>query len=152
MPVYPVTAGDFNTVSIRLEPVGANWSCPSPLQLRYLTSSLLLTLQVLHDLGYVHRDIRHENILAVLSGWMLIDWELAAPVGSPVFWHGPAVPPTISLGASWGPRHDIWQLGLLLHNEPSKTPPAEEFAQQLLTGQLSSASAALEALRTWPHW
>ena len=67
-------------------------------------------------------------------------------MGSPVFWHGPAVPPTMSLGASWD---DIWQLGLLLHNEHCKTPPAEEFAQQLLSGQISSASAAL---RTSLHW
>ena len=73
MPAYPASEGDYTTVTIRLEPVGANWSSPSPVQLCSMTGSLLTKLQVLHDLGYVHRDVRHDNLLSVSYGWMLID-------------------------------------------------------------------------------
>ncbi|KAK9832895.1 hypothetical protein WJX74_001059 [Apatococcus lobatus] len=84
----PYLGTDYHMVSMRLEPVGANWLPPSPVQLWNLTESLLTTLQALHAHGHVHRDISSDNILSVSRGWMLIDWELAAPIGSPASYTG----------------------------------------------------------------
>ena len=149
MPTCELAATDtgYQMVSMRLQPVGANWRLHSPIELCQLAESLLITLEALHAHGYVHRDIRDDNVLAVSSGWMLIDWELAAPTGTPVFWNSKASPPSISLGSSWAAQHDLWQLGHLLQKQPVKTPAMDAFAQQLMNGETTSASDALRASR-----
>ena len=107
-------------VIMTLTPVGATWRIRSLAELRRLCSSILITLDAVHSLGYVHRDIRVDNIVLASYGFVLIDWELAAPSTSPVFWSARAGshPEGVHKGSSWLPWMDLWQLGSLIESFP----------------------------------
>ena len=64
-------------IDLRLEPVGARVRITGTSQLRSLVSCLLTTLKVIHEYGFVHRDIRLDNVVRATNDWLLIDWELA---------------------------------------------------------------------------
>ena len=58
-------------VQLRLYPVGARVSLKSSEQLCNLVNSLLATLAPIHAAGFVHRDIRLDNIVKGPDGWRL---------------------------------------------------------------------------------
>ena len=64
-------------VKLRLEPVGALVRITGTAQMRSLVSCLLTTLKHIHEYGFVHRDVRLDNVVRATNGWLLIDWELA---------------------------------------------------------------------------
>ncbi|KAL0023742.1 hypothetical protein WJX77_000108 [Trebouxia sp. C0004] len=57
------TSDGMCLVHLRLQPVGARISFQSSQQLRNLVNSLLATLAPVHAAGFVHRDIRLDNIV-----------------------------------------------------------------------------------------
>ena len=110
---------------------------------------MLTTLAALHAQGYVHRDVRRENILVKRTGWLLIDWELAAPCGQKVFWNGAASPPSAQKGSTWLPEHDLWQLGHLIKTHRTlMTPALEALADMLMSRGTVSALQAQHQLRS----
>ena len=71
-----------------LEPVGALVRITGTAQLRSLVSCLLTTLKHIHEYGFVHRDVRLDNVIRTTNGWLLIDWELAGRTNQNVWWEG----------------------------------------------------------------
>jgi len=62
---------------IFMSPLGAPFSKFSLKSLR----GLVETLRQVHNLGYVHRDIRQSNLVVYGEDVYLIDWGFAAPIG-----------------------------------------------------------------------
>jgi len=51
-------------------------------ELRDAIRDVLVTVEKLHRINVVHRDIRWDNIVRLLDGsWMLIDFEEVARIG-----------------------------------------------------------------------
>jgi len=64
-----------------MSPLGAPFSKFSLKSLR----GLVETLRQVHNLGYVHRDIRQSNLVVYGEDVYLIDWGFAAPIGQSDF-------------------------------------------------------------------
>jgi hypothetical protein len=90
-------------------------------ELRSAVESVLTALMSLHDIGYVHRDIRWENVLkSGIKSWLLADFEEAAEAGQPLY------PRTRSDAQHLLPREvlrsphhytaksDVWAVGMLM--------------------------------------
>jgi serine/threonine protein kinase len=134
-------------VWVKLTPVGAQWVLRTDADLRTLCRDVLTALAAAHNAGFVHRDVREDNLVRCDAGFVLVDWELAGPIGDPVFWR-PAegrVPPNVVQGTAWSPGMDLWQLGRVLKRF-QVTNVTEPFVQQLLDGVFPHAMAGLAAL------
>ena len=86
--VFQQTSDSTCLVHLRLQPAGARINLQSSQQLRNLVNSLLATLAPVHAAGFVHRDIRLDNIVKGPKGWVLLDWELAGRQNQSVWWTG----------------------------------------------------------------
>ena len=133
-------------VKLSLHPVGARFLIQTADQLRSLTISLLETVTAMHGKGLVHRDIRLDNIVQHYGQWILIDWELAAPVGAEVWWSATVTPPGIQMGGPWTFAADLWQIARIIQSCSPMDPPSQRIAQGLIDGKLPSARDALAAL------
>ena len=131
-------------VELELEPVGACFTIHNDSELQSLVASLLSTLRRLHEAGYVHRDIRMDNIVKYFQQWLLIDWELAGQVDQPVWWDGKYLPDPVRLGQHrYSVKTDLWQVGkLIMTQQQVASPAALLFAQQLVNGIFQSAAEA----------
>lgn len=135
-------------VHLRLQPVGARVSLESNQQLCNLVNSLLATLVPVHAAGFVHRDIRLDNVVRGPNGWVLLDWELAGRENQYVWWTGQLLPPAIRAGHElYTCKTDLWQIGqlVLAHAIPSVGSAA--YAHRLMSGH--ATSAALAPIADW---
>lgn len=125
------------TVVLKLRPVGATWRIENLATLKNLCLNILTTLKVVHSLGYVHRDIRTDNIVFAPSGFVLIDWEVAAPTGSLVFWDAcqGSHPDGVLKGSPWMPWMDLWQLGRLISGLTGRLSPDPVMSTRVLPFQ-----------------
>ena len=142
-------------VVLKLKPVGATWRIENLAMLQNLCWSILTTLKVVHSLGYVHRDIRIDNIVLAPSGFFLIDWEVAAPTGSLVFWDAcqGSLPDGVLKNSPWLPWMDLWQLGRLisglaggLSHDPVISRRVIPFQNKLLNKEYGGAEDAIRDL------
>ncbi len=70
-------------IHLEFTPVGYMTIPEDEDELRDTIRDVLNVVKNLHTNGIVHRDIRWENIIKLINyGWMLIDFEEAAPIGS----------------------------------------------------------------------
>jgi thiamine kinase-like enzyme len=69
---------DETSVEIQLAPLGALRPPKTPEDLKAATSDVLLFLEAFHKKGFVHRDLRWDNIIRMANGYSVIDFELAA--------------------------------------------------------------------------
>ncbi|CAL8466510.1 g6046 [Coccomyxa elongata] len=124
---------------VELEPMGACFIIHDDSELRSQVASLLSTLRPLHEAGYVHRDIRMDNIVKYFQQWLLIDWELAGRVDQLVWWEGKLLPEPVRLHQHpYTIQTDLWQVGkLILSQQVFASPAAVQFAQQLVSVSFS---------------
>ncbi|KAG5175349.1 hypothetical protein JKP88DRAFT_265861 [Tribonema minus] len=143
----------MQTVRLQLEPVAVRWVVHTAKDLQSMCADVLQALCAVHDRGFVHRDVRQDNILLADTGYVLIDWELAARVGDTVFWDPKPehVPPTVRRDTSWQPWMDVWQLGRVIHAlQPSRHAGSAraDFVDRLCTAnaerRFPSARVALQ--------
>ena len=147
-PELPASALEVpvSRVTLHLAPVGARFSIRSDAQLRSLVSSLLSTLQAVHQAGLVHRDIREDNAVRYFDRWVLIDWELAGRADEQVWWHGKSLPPAVEAGNAYICQHDLWQVGKLIHRCAVASRAAGDFARLLMEGFFASADIAMQSI------
>ena len=131
-------------VELELEPVGASFIVQNSNELQSLVASLLSTLRLLHAAGYVHRDIRMDNIVKYFERWLLIDWELAGRVDQEVWWEGKLLPDPVRLRQHpYTVQIDLWQVGMLIISQENvASPAAKQFAQKLVSYEFQSAAQA----------
>ena len=130
-------------VQLRLYPVGARVSLESSQQLCSLVNSLLATLAPVHDAGFVHRDIRLDNIVKGPGGWILLDWELAGRENQNVWWTGQILPPAIRDGSEpYTCKTDLWQIAQLVLSHAIPSAGSAAYAHLLMSGHVISAAMA----------
>ena len=139
---------DCVIVTLHLIPVGCQVYNMTPQRVLKLIECMLTTLIAIHEAGFVHRDLREDNIIETQSGFCLIDWELAGRNDQKVFWTGPSLPSDVSL------KHrpfvftdDLWQLGKTLSRITTPIGPLEVYVEALMDGRFATATAALSAFR-----
>ena len=136
------------TVTLQLIPVGCKVYNMTLQRLLTLTKCMLTTLAVIHKEGFVHRDLREDNIVETQSGFCLIDWELAGRNGELVFWSGPSLPSDADLrNRPFVFTDDLWQLGMTLSRLAMLTDSLMVYVDGLLHGGFATAEATLEALQ-----
>lgn len=131
-------------VRLRLEPVGAVVCMTDAAQLHSMVFSLLSTLMYIHGYGFVHRDIRLDNVLKVTDGWLLIDWELAGRADQMVWWKGTMLLEVVLHKVEpYTCKTDLWQLGMLIKTLLATADlVVTSFADKLLAGNFASAAHA----------
>ncbi|MEZ5974332.1 MAG: protein kinase [Planctomycetota bacterium] len=88
------------------------------LRLRALATRIAGALATLHASGYVHGDMKPENIRFDGQGQAyLLDMGFAAPVGAPFSERGTPgyLPPEYLTGAAWSEAGDVFALGVTLY-------------------------------------
>jgi len=134
-------------VTLQLIPVDCKVYNMTPQRLLKLAKSILTTLVAIHEAGFVHRDVRQDNIVETQSGFCLIDWELAGRDGEQVFWSGPSLPLDVDLRKRpFVFTDDLWQLGVTLSRLAMPTKPLTVYIEGILHGGFATAAAALDAL------
>jgi len=81
---YRLLLSKFYKKWIHLEfaPVGYKTIPENENELKKAIQNVLNVVKILHENGIVHRDIRWENVIKLTNGgWILIDFEEAAPIG-----------------------------------------------------------------------
>ena len=147
--------GGWHVVRLQLQPLGAMWLRPQLPGLHELARDLLQTLQTVHAQAIVHRDVREANIVRA-DRWLLIDFELAAPAGTPTFWSAGDQPDAARQGEGWTPAMDLYQLGHMLSRllgiHASNPVPPWDFARQLSNMDFANAEQALAAIPALSLW
>ena len=146
---------EWHVVKLQLRPVGASWTQLTPAQMHGLAKEMLEVLVGVHHRGFVHRDVRGANIV-LAQGWLLLDWELAAPVDTPPFWHCGQWPAGGQADGGWTYAMDLSQLGSVLSTMLDALAPASaaprQFVAQLEQASFATAAAALQALPALSAW
>jgi eukaryotic-like serine/threonine-protein kinase len=108
-------------------------------------ADVLNGLEELHQLGFVHRDLKPQNVLLIEGVWKLTDFGLILPptgstaqltsIGSA--WGTPeyAAPEQSSEFHTVGPGADIYAFGCILHDIFGQ-PPRVPYAKQTAIGQV----------------
>ncbi|DBA79689.1 TPA: hypothetical protein ACH3X1_008362 [Trebouxia sp. C0004] len=117
-------------------------------QLRSLVSCLLTILKHIHEYGFVHRDIRLDNVVKGTNGWLLIDWELAGRTNQIVWWEGKLLPDGVKHRSEpFTVKTYLWQLGMLIKTAAVCADVATtSFADHLLAGNFATAAIAQASL------
>ncbi|XP_024375983.1 crinkler effector protein 8 [Physcomitrium patens] len=139
-----------DSYKVTIGPLGYSPRIRSEEDTKMLAKSVCNALKVLHEKGFVHRDVRLPNIVEITHGqFMLIDLETVAE--SPFFVH-----PSFHYLTDWSrdmlenshytPKSDMYQLGKLLGDKFAtftRSPSAQQFISRLMSKQVD-ANTALE--------
>jgi serine/threonine protein kinase len=103
---------------LKITPVCAIHQPANLVELKKAICSVLNALVVLHQNGYIHRDVRWPNVLCNQHGrWLLSDFELSSRIGAPLparYLNNSNFAPEVRSGESCSPALDIWQVGRLI--------------------------------------
>ena len=129
-----VSKSSFSDQELKLwlHPVGHEVQEESRYDVAIVQNALRCVLQALaklHDMGWCHRDVRWGNVLQTESeGYVLIDFEFAAPEGKEVTWKNRYLPPEVKKGCNvWGRAQDIYQAGQMLKEVVETGPELEVY-------------------------
>jgi transcriptional regulator with GAF, ATPase, and Fis domain/tetratricopeptide (TPR) repeat protein len=87
--------------------------------------SLLITLDALHGAGFVHRDVKSENVLVGPAGVHLVDLQLASSSGTASAAGSPfTLAPEVLLGQPATPSSDLFSVGAMVALALCGTPDA----------------------------
>jgi hypothetical protein len=108
-----------NRITLYLGPVGTCGRRPESIEMAKVAGKSVLTaLQFLHTKGWVHRDIRPDNVMFADQNWYLVDLEWANLADRPVGQYRPHLtwtpPEIIDNDSSWTTAGDMWQFQTLL--------------------------------------
>ncbi|ORD94102.1 MRCKG [Enterospora canceri] len=104
-------------------------------QIAFYAAEILLALEDLHALGYVHRDLKPDNVFIGRDGHILLgDFGSAArlidgfaqsriPVGTPDYMCRDVLIENTAEGASYTASIDLWTLGILIYEMATGEPP-----------------------------
>ena len=89
-----------------------------------------------------------DNLVHGPTGWVLIDWELAALAGQHVFWTSTYLPPEVNAGqVPYTAACDLWQVGRIIQRHKALSSEAmKHFAEQLTSKHFQVAEHALQAM------
>jgi serine/threonine protein kinase len=139
-------------IRLKITPVCSS-RCPiSVVELKKAIQSVLLGLLVLHDHGFIHRDIRWPNVLCdAHDNWLLSDFELSSPIGHSLpaqFLNNSHFSPEVRLGDGCTTALDIWQVGKLVEiwDNGSALREASAFVQALSCDDPGSRISIRDAL------
>lgn len=137
-------------LSVYLTPLGLQNTPTCENDLKAALRCVLVALSQLHARGWVHRDVRWDNILFVPTenSWYLIDLECADRNGQrlPDWYNRRLAPPEVQGDeALYATSADIWQVGMLISIDCSSSS-AQDLRSQLLSDDAASRLSALQAL------
>jgi serine/threonine protein kinase len=146
----PELGGGGDSYKVTIGPLGYLPRIRSEEDTKMLAKSVCNALKVLHEKGFVHRDVRLPNIVEVTHGqFILIDLETVAE--SPFYVH-----PSFHYLTYWSrdmlenshytPKSDLYQLGKLLSDKFAsftQSPSARQFISRLMSKEVD-ANTALE--------
>jgi len=146
-----VTKTNEPRYQVQLVPVGVPVRPRTEQQVKAAVRCVLIALDGLHGKGFVHRDVRWDNVVmrheSEGRAWVLIDLETAAQVRTPPTWYNASFPPEFDKDAPenvpWEFGHDIYQVGRMLENTPriSLSEAALAFAGHLQRERPSAKDA-----------
>ncbi|CAI2200910.1 4931_t:CDS:1, partial [Funneliformis geosporum] len=100
---------------VTLAPVGVKRKPRTELEVKVAIRCILDALVALHELGYVHRDIRWDNILQLNDySWILIDLECAGVDGESVHFDLKGWAPEAIETKVYTTKADVYMVGRLL--------------------------------------
>ncbi|KAL7470171.1 hypothetical protein ACHAXS_010413 [Conticribra weissflogii] len=122
-------------------------------QCKFFCANIVLGLLHLHEKGFVHRDLKPQNILINKNGYLKIcDLGLAVrlPCTMQMSWGGiefiemsftrtgtiPYLAPELLAGNGYGPGIDIWSLGVILVEMYTGRHPFESITVQIMKEKL----------------
>eukprot|EP00742_Colponemidia_sp_Colp-10_P003308 GILJ01003522.1.p1 GENE.GILJ01003522.1~~GILJ01003522.1.p1 ORF type:complete len:525 (+),score=46.82 GILJ01003522.1:62-1576(+) len=139
---------DNGTVKVDIRPLCRLVRPPNISALWCCAAHISRALKAFHDAGFVHRDVRWENILYSPDGsWLLCDFEAAArkDVADVDYKSNNAHPPEELLcGGIWTPKCDFFQLGLILRSHPSADSKMIAIGDRLCNSELEAADEFLD--------
>jgi hypothetical protein len=112
---------DDKNFRIRLTPVGVTRKPVSPNELTAAVKNICSCLFALHDVSYVHCNIRWPNIIEYFDKWIIIDCEYACLLtdAKSLPDRSSRIKPYFVMDTSkpWSPHFDLYQVGLLLNGD-----------------------------------
>lgn len=123
----------------------------------FVVFQLLRALTFIHDNGYIHRDIKSDNVLLGRGGRVkLADFGFSAQlnnkndkrstlVGTP-YW----MPPELIRGQPYDQKADVWSLGILIMELAEGQPPYIEYESMRALHIISTRGAP--PLKEQNHW
>ncbi|TBU01787.1 C1 protein kinase [Hamiltosporidium magnivora] len=142
-----VPGGDFMALLARKGVIPEEW-------IRFYAAEILLSLEELHLLGYLHRDIKPDNILITASGHIkLADFGSCAKkvdgkahssvtVGTPDY-ISPEVLNSMCEECQYGEEVDVWSFGVVLYEMIFGEPPFYSNSLQETYKRISNISFSL---------
>jgi hypothetical protein len=142
------------SVGASLQPVGDPRLPADVTELRSAVRCVLRALSALHSAGFVHRDVRWDNVVSTPDSaeWILVDLDTAARVGTPPTWYNPSFPPGYERGerlsTPWTAAFDLYQLSEMIGSMIlSLVAQDERHAWGELRSHLRSCNSADAALK-----
>lgn len=149
--------GETDKVKLVITPVCLSEKPKTEVQLRSAVQSVLRALSSLHKAGYVHRDIRWENVLkSNADTWLLTDFEEAAKEGGTLIASGrnnakTYLAPEVHRDDCYGKAADLWAVEQLMamwavDTKTTLSKPAESVLKGLKMKNPSNRLTAETAL------
>jgi hypothetical protein len=144
-----------STYSVELQPLGLQSADCRPndeTEAKHAAHGLLHGLSALHSAGFVHRDLRWENVAAdfTKTRYFLLDLELCGRLGAKPKFHLSTWGADTLVEGMYTAASDLTQLGKLLQSHTIRSTKGQHFLQKLqVPASALKASAAGLLRHSW---